>query len=608
MNGMSRLLQHPHLIEGEGVQGFCLRLANANGLSASTLKALGFFFSVPMLKVYRCLPDEPPSHPLVAYATYITQQWDACKQIWNVGSGRCCSMCLCEGGYWRIGWELLFFDVCPAHGCWLIDHCDRCGSAITWKRQSLIQCDCGHPYANSNACKAPESNRLLAYDLQRKFFGQRLTSEMLPIQGQSFDQATRLIRFLGTYSQDYAGRLPQKVLNLGSMDVSWQITSTAAEIFYKWPENFVRVLHGMLAQTSGAVGQRFPARFGHFYSLLYRRFGDPEFAQLRTAFENFVAEHWRGPIAKRHKRFHEAMMDRATWVSANHARRQLQISASRLAVLVRTGEVVGEERVTAKGRRFLVVNRNSMQAMGPILSDELDLFSTSEILGLTKARLRSVLSELFPAARKIEGDANRWAISRAEIEDIMRMCNVPLVSTVADGQVSLDHILRFWCCSEDEVTRLLVNLRNGVLQPVGRMGPDGGLNRLVLIEAHARQLVSRSRSNDQSKWTIPQVAEMLNIKQEVAYFLVRQGLLASFPEVIGRRETALVSREGLDAFRLRYIFARDLAKLRKTSSRGLQSRLAEINIHPAVSPLLGACRQVIYEQTPALKKLFPTLE
>jgi hypothetical protein len=448
---------------------------------------------------------------------------------------------------------------------------------------------------------------LLACDLQKKFIDQTATSEMLPLQGLNFEQATRMIRFLGTYSQSQVDRLPQKVQNVGAMDVSWRITSIAAEIFNQWPQNFERVLHDMLAQTSGAVGQRFSGRFGFFYSLLYRRFSDPEFALLRTSFENFVAEHWRGPISKRHKRFHAAILERATWVPGNHARRQLQISSSRLADLVRTGEVIGEERLSKTGRRFLVVQRESMLAIRPALSDELDLSTTSEMLGLTRARLLSALPQLFPNARKIEGDANRWAISQAEVAAIVRLCNVGVISNLADGQVSIDQILRFWCCSEDEVTSLLVNLRNGVLQPRGRLKTEGGLNQLVLDGEDARQLVKRERSKGLDKWTIPQVAEMLQVKQEVAYFLVREELLASKTEVIGRREAAMVSRENLDAFRTRFVFARDLAKLHKTSSRGLQRRLFEINIHPVVSPLLGACRQVIYEKTQDLIALFPAL-
>jgi hypothetical protein len=154
---------------------------------------------------------------------------------------------------------------------------------------------------------------------------------------------------------------------------------------------------------------------------------------------------------------------------------------------------------------------------------------------------------------------------------------------------------------------LLVNFRNGVLQPRGRLKPDGGLNQLVLDEEDARQLVKRERSKGVDKWTIPQVAEMLQVKQEVAYFLVRKGMLTTNLEVIGRREAAMVTRDDLDAFRARFVLARDLAKLHKTSSRSLQCHLSDVNIQPVASPLLGACRQVIYEKSPELIALFSAL-
>ena len=208
--------------------------------------------------------------------------------------------------------------------------------------------------------------------------------------------------------------------------------------------------------------------------------------------------------------------------------------------------IVSEDpRITAKGRRFLVVHRESLLSIRPALNDEIDLSTCSEMLGLTRARLRSALPQLFPNARKVEGDANRWAISRTDVEAFKLTCNVPAISKVAVGQVNIDHILRFWCCSDEEVASLLVNLRDGVLQPIGRLGLNGSVSHLVLNEAHARQMIDNGRDKHQDKWTIPQVAEILDVKQEVAYFLVRQGMLAANTEVIGRRTAAMVTREDL---------------------------------------------------------------
>ena len=604
---MTSLLCHPHLIEGEGPQGYCLRLANANGLNVANLKALGVHFGVSLLKSLRCLPDAPSSHPLIAYATDVVRQWEQCPPLWNIGRCRCCPLCLHESAHWRMGWELLFFDACPVHGCWLVDRCDCCGSAITWRRQELLRCDCGHHFARSQASEAPAASVNLATDLQHKLRGRDGDSKILPMQRLSFEQATRLIRLLGTYGQSHVGRLPQKIQNVGAMDVSWQVTSTAAEILSRWPESFEHMLRGMLDRSAETTGQRFPARFGFFYALLYRRFADVEFVELRNAFENFVAEHWRGPIAKRNTRLSQAMLARATWVPASHARRQLQVSASRLAELVQSGALLGEKRLSEAGRRFLVVHKDSLQAMSPALNDEVNLSAVSEMLGLTRARLRSVLPQLFPNAKKIEGNADRWAISRADASRLSHICNGPIIAIVGKDQVSMDQILRFWYCSEFEVGTLLCNVRDQILTPTGRLRGPIGLSRLVFQAAAVRQMIEGQRSVNKDRWTVPQIAEMLNVKQEVAYFLIRGGMLTSSVEIIGRREAAMVDREALDTFRTRYVFARDLARLHKTSSRSLQDRLAEINIHPVVSPSPETCRQLIYEQTPALKELFPAM-
>ena len=228
-----------------------------------------------------------------------------------------------------------------------------------------------------------------------------------------------------------------------------------------------------------------------------------------------------------------------------------------------------------------------------------------KMLGLTKARLSSSLPRLFPEARKVEGRTNHWAISRSSIYALLESCGCPLIANVGSGQVSLDHVLRYWACSNSEAAEVLSAIRAQTIKPIGQLPNKVGLGKLIFMEDEVRHVINETRTIEPNHWSVPQVAEMLNIKQEVAYFLVRQGLLESNSEVIGRRESAVVTREGLNAFRTKYVFARDLAKLHRTNSRSLQARLAEINIQPVTSPLAGKCRQIIYEQTLALIRLFP---
>ena len=604
---MSPFLRHPHLIYGEGSQGFILRLANANGLDRAGLKGNAFFFHDEVLRRYHCLPKKEEDTSLAEYALRVTQICEQTPQIWNVGRCRCCPQCLREKAFWRIGWEHYFFDVCPIHHCWLIDSCDHCGAPITWRRRDLLQCDCGYFYASSRASEAPVSSISLARGLMAKISQPDAACALPSFNGLNLEQSLRLIRLLGSYGQAQISQMPQKIQNVGSMDVSWQITSTAAEIMSQWPGSFERILHTMLDRTGESAGQRFPRRFGFFYSLLYRRFADVEFAHLRAAFENFVAAHWHGPIAKRNKRLSASMLERATWIPANHARQKLQVSSSRLAELVRSGAIVGEQRISGSGRRFLVVHKDSIKALLPQLTDEVDLSTASEMLGLTRARLRSVLPQLFPQARKIEGDANRWAISSVSVTEFLRACDAPTITQLDECQVSMDHILRFWCVSKTEVAVLLNAVGNGSLKPIGVTRSGIGVSGAVFNTTQARCFIKADRKEQRDRWTIPEISYMLAVKQEVAYFLVRNGLLQSTSQVVGRRDVCIVDREALTRFRAHYIFARDLAKLINTSSRSLQAKLAALDVRPVESPRLEICRQLIFEKTPLLMALFPTL-
>jgi hypothetical protein len=392
------------------------------------------------------------------------------------------------------------------------------------------------------------------------------------------------------------------------MDVSWSVTSIAAEVLNDWPRNFNRMLHNIMARHSDTGGNRFPARFGFFYATLFRRFSESPFEFLRAAFENFIAENWQGPLAKRNKRLSQAILDRASWVPANHACKSMNISRSRLTHLVATGQIEGEERLSQKGRRFLMIKRTSMECFSITLNDEVDLSTAAALLGLTTHRVRSAIAALFPDAKKTESDATPWAISRKEIDTFLSHSIVSISDAVGDGDVCFDHVLRYWTCSDAEIATLLISMRDGTIKPVARLAKNKGVSHLIFNETQVRSLIARQRIGLSQEWSVPEIANMLSVKQEVAYFLIRSGLLKSEEKVVGKRKAAFVSRAALDEFKLTYVFLRDLAKLRVTSSKALQSRLTECGIYPVTSNIAQRCRQVIYSRNRELQNVLGTLK
>jgi len=599
------MLRRPSILLGESPSGYFSRLAGENGLAFRDLKNLGLIFHSEILQAFQCLPDRKNDPALCAYVERLQNSIENEPALWNRRHSRFCPACLSEKVHWRVHWELIFSDACPTHGCWLVDRCDRCGSNVSWQRQHLEYCDCGQRLASQSLANAPIEVLDLVNDLNDKFDGALGSYKLQVIHGLDFSQTIRLVRFLGTYGDLGSQRKPQKLRDLGAMNISWPVTSIAAQVLSNWPHHFHRMLHAILTRHSAEGGNRFPARFGFFYAAIFRRFSEPGFAFMRNSFEDFIAEHWRGPLARRNTRLSEAILKRASWIPANHARVRLGVSRSRLNELVKRGRLVGEERLSDKGRRFLVVNRSSLESLLPTVSDQVDLVEACDLLGLTKSRLRSAIEILFPGARKVEGDTNHWAISRTSIEAFLRRCSAPMAESVGTDQVCLDQIMRYWACSEAEIAAFLVSLRDGSIAPVARLPGSTGLRSLIFGKQGARVEVMRHRQKGRDEWTVPQVAQMLAVKQEVAYYLVRTGLIASEEKLVGRRMAAMISRTAISAFQARYVFVRDLARRRKTSPRALQAGLAEIGIQPVTSNMTPPCRQSIYEWSPELQLMFP---
>jgi hypothetical protein len=462
-------------------------------------------------------------------------------------------------------------------------------------------CDCGRHFGSNRASLAPQHVVRLAHDLEQKLLQGDEPLDLPILLGLSFEQVARLVRLIGSYGQPSPGRRPQKIRALGDLTVSWQVTSIAAEVLGLWPMGFQQLLRNLLNREVAQGNSRLPARFGYFYSALFKRFAEPEFDFLRIAFEDFIATHWESSLAKRNSRLSEALLQRAPWVPAKHARQYLSISPARLDQLVQADTLLVKETYSATGRRFLMVNRQSMESLRPIVRDDLDLASASDLLGLKQSRLRGVVTELLPAAQRIGGGLRLWSIPRSEVQKILEVVSgCKPCRSVLEGEVSLDHTLRFLSCTDTEVAKLLVAIRDHMLMPVAKTPTGRGLGQLILNKSAVRELLGSSRKEVSELLTIPEMATALCVKQEVAYFLVRNGLVESELHDVGRRSMAMVQREALEAFKGSYVFARDLAKHSRTSSRSLQAQIAAMGFHPIASPEIGGCRQVLYRLSESL--------
>ena len=575
------LLVVPERIADEGPSGFRFRLAAANLLSIQDLAQLETSAEIEAIHA-----DESCRTVIVegAFSPWV-RRWS-----------RFCPYCLARRQCWLIGWEVLFADACAECGCWLVDTCSACTAPISWKRDQLLRCICGKYFAIENACAAPAAVVRLSQALQSVALGRKPT-DMPAFYGLSLGQCVRLVRLLGTYGNSDGRRMPQKVDQVDTLQISWPITSMAAEILEPWPAGFTSFLKNLSSYCSAEDKGKLPTAFKGFYSALYKGFNDAEFDFLRDAFENYVAEHWTGAMGKRNRRLDESVLKTMSWMPANQACRVLAVSRRRLNDLIQEGCLRGEKRLTAGHREFILVKRSDVETLALTLDDGVSLLDASSQLGLKKQRLLALLPIICPQAKKLGAQGCPWAIPVDWMERWETLIRNQVPADPMDSlTVALGHLIRYWPWTNEQIGLLLVDILNGVMVPAGVMEFGNGIGTLVLqLDLLEHWFASKHRVQ-YAELTIPNIALRIGIKQEVVYALVRSGLLLTTLRTVGRRPEQRVKVTILEEFERRYILGRDIAQFLGRSPRAVAKFLLTDGVQPVAGPGVDNCRQTVFNR------------
>lgn len=591
------LLLRPQLSCLEGPSGYLMRLAEANDLSISDLKGLGILFDKHLLSARGYLGKDSAKY---AHASRIQCSMDSYPAAWNQLTPRYCPLCLSEVGIWQYGWEVYWNDACAQHNVWLIDRCAICGHRLTWGRSCLGRCPCGAFINQVTPAACPDSVALLSALLSSRAIGEEGKHPFTPLNRLSLGQLQRLIRLLGAYGDGGWQPKPQKILHADWLDVSWQFTSLAAEYLAQGMTGVLHFIQQLYKSSEAGNNQqgRMHGRFGHFYSLLYRGFSEPEFLFLRSAFETFVAEHWQGAIGRRNRNLPSDLLEKLSWIPSAVACRQLNVSRQTLRNLVTEGRIEADERISTKGRRFLMVRRTDVQIELSSRANYVDLDAAATLLGLKKCRFARILPWLVPEATKGLG---AWSIPQEKIERLLHLGFDLLPSDDQEADlISLTYLLRHWPWHDRAIAEMLDAMLNGVICAVGRCPEKEGIAGFIFRKSDLENWYRSTYPGKPTSLTIPEAAQFLEIKQEVAYRLVCRGLLPSCKEKVGRRHVTRVTRTSLKEFRASYVFGRDLAEEMGTSPRALVERLDLLDIRPVSGPSVDDGRQYVFARSTSL--------
>lgn len=524
-----------------------------------------------------------------------------CNSAWVSRCVRWCPNCLATDGYGRVGWELRFADACAMCGHWLLDTCSTCGQQVCWTRHALEYCSCGADLRLENSQEAPSALVDLSRSLEQRFANETECT-ISALATLSVEQCSQLTRLLGTYGGNVKQRIPQKVLYSDLLQTSWPISTMAAETLTNWPFGFHWLLNKIQHSSSESEHGRMVRAFGGFYRALYKGLANPVFDWVREAFEDYLAEHWTGFMGRQNRRTSGNVLQRLEWIPAPVAAKQLGVSSRRLTQLIDSSQLDAKTRRTSSGRQYISVNKSKIDALRIKVSGELTVAQAATRLGLTRHRLARLLPSLCPLAIQTTVHGGVWAIPLDWIEGWERrfekLCQVR--DTAMPDEFTVDYALRYWPIDDSSLVSLILDFERNEIVAVGTTDAKSGLSGIVFSEKTLRKYRSKNAHVPSDLMTVVEVAHQLKIKQEVAYAIVRCGLLRISDHRIGRRNIQMVHLSELTAFENQYVFARELAKRFNRSSRAVISSIERTGVTPICGPSVDGCRQVIYRRVDLL--------
>ena len=162
------------------------------------------------------------------------------------------------------------------------------------------------------------------------------------------------------------------------------------------------------------------------------------------------------------------------------------------------------------------------------------------VAGIKRQRLGRLLPLICPEATKVTLQGTPWLIPRPWVDGWLSMMEqLPVCQDMPSGTVTLDHVLRYGPLGDGAVAQLLLDISTGALTLHARSAMHQGVVGVIIDQC---EVVRRAQAAGANRMSVVQAAEHLGVKQEVAYALIRLGLLEADETRMGRRTVATTGR------------------------------------------------------------------
>jgi hypothetical protein len=267
------LLVRPLPLRGEGLRGYFLRVADANGL----LPDLDLFLALRATTGHAGMADAA----VIANAGRLGLSTSDLTRLGCLDSGadanRClhaghsialqhlrtrqcafCPECLARQTAIWADWELRAQVACPDHGCWLVDACPRCAKPIGWRRSGMCACNCGFDLRRVRTTSAPAVAVALAAALRHRVLDDLSTESSVSSLLPDFFWRCSLNELLGIFHLFRASRLRQLVASppdlvnaTDALQGQVAVANKVASLVECWPRRWHEMLEELRSVRDG---------------------------------------------------------------------------------------------------------------------------------------------------------------------------------------------------------------------------------------------------------------------------------------------------------------------------------------------------------------------
>ena len=604
---LHKLPVRPYPFEDEGVKGYLFRLSVQNGLdrlSYTVIPRINPKLDELAILLGRDDREFWMKHPEAAY-------WDNhClmdASIWDWKQRKYCPICLQENAYWRFEWELPDLNTCSRHGIRLVDRCAQCGKKLHWRSYGLTHCDCGHDLRSIEIEPATENEIILSRNFVASLGVPNNWARLRFIRHLSPLQLLKLVRYLGNLD---ANPLLSTTRVRGISQVG-SAFANAANYMVDWPANYHRHLSKL---RSAALLETNPASlnqiFGRTYERLFIELVGPEFQFVRDAFEQYIQSNWRWYLCSRNQRISEETRSRMEWIPAAQAARELQVRASTIKEMVALKKMAGYTNVTVTGRSQVVIHVDEIRKWKLHSSDMSTLTDASAILGISDKRLLELVESnvISPISRPESGKSGQWQFSKVSLTKLLDIAgNAPICDANDIARyITVRGLFRSWKRGENSFPKLINAVAEKKLRVAGQYKSGRGISRWLFDRSDYRKWrgVDFDFDSDGSanSFNAQQVSQLLAIKEEVAYQLIRNKIVKSEIKYQNGKRISIVKEEELIEFKRRFVFNSHIAQQLEIQPRDLLEKLTRLGVRPHFPVGKGKLRQAIYERNPKLDR------